>query len=89
MATRRKYSRSAGSEVKSEMHRYQSGTAKTGRGGKVKSRQQAIRDRPVESSQKGEVSPGQEELSGREVPEATQTENLAVLLRASPQSAGS
>ena len=42
---RRKYSRSAGSDVKSEMHRYKRGTAKSGRGGKggkVKSRKQAI-----------------------------------------------
>jgi hypothetical protein len=42
MSTRRKYSRSAGSEVRSEMHRYKRGTAKSGRGGKVKSRKQAI-----------------------------------------------
>jgi hypothetical protein len=42
---RRKYSKSAGSDVKSEMHRYKRGTAKSGRGGKggkVKSRKQAI-----------------------------------------------
>ena len=42
---RRKYSRSVGSDVKSEMHRYKRGTAKSGaggRGGKVKSRKQAI-----------------------------------------------
>jgi hypothetical protein len=43
--TKRKYSRSAGKDVKSEMHRYKRGTAKSGRGGKggkVKSRKQAI-----------------------------------------------
>jgi len=37
--------RSAGSDVKNEMHRYKKGTAKSGRsgkGGKVKSRKQAI-----------------------------------------------
>ena len=42
---KRKYSRSASSDVKSEMHRYKSGTAKSGPGGKagkVKSRKQAI-----------------------------------------------
>jgi hypothetical protein len=42
---RRRYSRSASSDVKSEMHRYKRGTAKSGRGGKggrVKSRKQAI-----------------------------------------------
>ncbi len=40
---RRKYSPSAGSDVESEMRRYERGTAKSGRGGgKVKSRKQAI-----------------------------------------------
>jgi hypothetical protein len=42
---RRKYSKGAGGDVKSEMHRYKRGTAKSGRGGgggKVKSRKQAI-----------------------------------------------
>ena len=42
---RRKYSRSASSDVKSEMHRYKRGTARSGpggKGGKVKSRKQAI-----------------------------------------------
>jgi hypothetical protein len=44
-STPRKYSRGAGSDVKSEMHRYKRGTAKSGPGGKagkVKSRKQAI-----------------------------------------------
>jgi hypothetical protein len=43
-ASKRKYSRSAASDVKTEMHRYKRGTAKSGPGGKagkVKSRQQA------------------------------------------------
>jgi hypothetical protein len=42
---RRKYSRSAGSDVEREMHRFKRGTAKSGpggRAGKVKSRKQAI-----------------------------------------------
>ena len=42
---KRRYSKSAGNEVKSEMRRYKRGTAKSGRGGKggkVKSRKQAI-----------------------------------------------
>jgi hypothetical protein len=42
---RRKYSRSAGKDVEREMRRYKRGTAKSGRGGKggkVKSRKQAI-----------------------------------------------
>jgi hypothetical protein len=47
MAKRRKrrYSRGAGDDVKREMHRYERGTARSGkggRGGKVKSRKQAI-----------------------------------------------
>src|SRR5690242_9047422 len=42
---KRKYSRGAGNEVKKEMRRYKRGTAKSGKGGKggkVKSRKQAI-----------------------------------------------
>ena len=42
---KRKYSRSSGSDVKTEMRRYKKGTAKSGRGGKggkVKNRKQAI-----------------------------------------------
>ena len=45
---KRKYSPSASSDVKNEMHRYKRGTAKSGKGGKggkggkVKSRKQAI-----------------------------------------------
>jgi hypothetical protein len=42
---KRKYSRSAGRDVESEMRRYKRGTARSGRGGKggkVKSRKQAI-----------------------------------------------
>jgi hypothetical protein len=41
-AGRRKYSRGAGTEVEREMRRYKRGTAKSGRGGRVKSRKQAI-----------------------------------------------
>jgi len=42
---KRRYSPSAGSDVKSEMHRFKRGTARSGpggKGGKVKSRRQAI-----------------------------------------------
>lgn len=42
---KRRYSRGAGKEVESEMRRYKRGTAKSGRGGRggrVKSRKQAI-----------------------------------------------
>ena len=44
-AKKRRYSRSAGSDVENEMRRYKKGTAKSGpggRGGRVKSRKQAI-----------------------------------------------
>ncbi len=44
-ATTRKYSKSAGTEVKKEMRRAKKGTAKSGpggKGGKVKSKKQAI-----------------------------------------------
>ena len=45
VAKKRRYSRSAGTDVKNEMHRYKRGTAKSGpggKGGRVKSRKQAI-----------------------------------------------
>ena len=57
MAAKRKYSRSAGSEVKSEMHRYKRGTAKSGRGGKVKSRKQAIAIGLSKARKKGKKVP--------------------------------
>jgi hypothetical protein len=39
---KRKYSRSASRDVESEMRRYKRGTARSGKGGKVRSRKQAI-----------------------------------------------
>ena len=39
---KRKYSPGAGRDVEKEMRRYEKGTARSGRGGKVKSRKQAI-----------------------------------------------
>ena len=45
MAKRRKYSPATSKDVESEMHRYKRGSARSGRGrkgGKVKSRKQAI-----------------------------------------------
>jgi hypothetical protein len=44
-AAKRKYAPSVAADVKSEMHRFKQGTAKSGpggKGGKVKSRKQAI-----------------------------------------------
>ncbi len=54
---KRKYSRSAGSDVKREMRRYKRGTAKSGRGGKVKSRKQAIAIGLSKARKKGEKVP--------------------------------
>lgn len=60
MAGQRKYSRSAGSDVKSEMHRYKRGKARSGpggRGGKVKSRKQAIAIGLSKARKKGKKVP--------------------------------
>jgi hypothetical protein len=57
---KRRYSRSAGSDVKSEMHRYKRGTARSGRGGragKVKSRRQAIAIGLSKARKKGKKVP--------------------------------
>jgi hypothetical protein len=57
---KRKYSKSAGSDVKREMHRYKKGTAKSGRGGKggkVKSRKQAIAIGLSKARKKGKKVP--------------------------------
>ena len=63
MAEQRKYSRSASSDVKSEMHRYKSGAAKSGpggRAGKVKSRKQAIAIGLSEARKKGKKVPAKQ-----------------------------
>ena len=62
MAKRRKrrYSPSAGRDVENEMRRYKSGTAKSGRGGKggkVKSRKQAIAIGLSKARKKGKKVP--------------------------------
>jgi hypothetical protein len=54
---RRRYSKSAGSEVRGEMHRYKRGTARSGRGGKVKSRKQAIAIGLSKARKKGKKVP--------------------------------
>jgi hypothetical protein len=67
MATRRTYSRSAGSEVKSEMHRYKLGTAKSGQGGKGRQRQKSKAGhchRSLQGSQERGEGPFQKEMSG-------------------------
>jgi hypothetical protein len=57
---KRRYSRSVGSDVKSEMDRYKRGTARSGRGGKggkVKSRKQAIAIGLSKARKKGKKVP--------------------------------
>ena len=57
---KRKYSPKAGKDVKSEMHRYKKGSAKSGRGGKggkVKSRKQAIAIGLSKARKKGKKVP--------------------------------
>jgi hypothetical protein len=59
-AKKRKYSKSASKSVESEMRRYKKGTAKSGRGGKggkVKSRKQAIAIGLSEARKKGQKVP--------------------------------
>jgi len=53
----RKYGKAAGKRVKSAMHRAKKGTLKSGRGGKVKSRKQAIAIGLSEARQKGAKVP--------------------------------
>jgi Family of unknown function (DUF6496) len=58
--TKRRYAPSASKDVKSEMHRYKRGTAKSGRGGKggkVKSRKQAIAIGLSKARRKGKKVP--------------------------------
>ncbi|WP_369725781.1 DUF6496 domain-containing protein [Bradyrhizobium sp. LLZ17] len=59
-AKKRRYSRSAGKDVEREMRRYKKGTAKSGpggRGGRVKSRKQAIAIGLSEARKKGKKVP--------------------------------
>jgi len=58
--SRRRYSRSSGTDVKREMHRYKRGTARSGRGGKggkVQSRKQAIAIALSKARKKGKKVP--------------------------------
>ncbi|MBR0995327.1 hypothetical protein JQ580_31915 [Bradyrhizobium japonicum] len=59
-AKKRRYSPSSGSDVESEMRRYKKGTAKSGpkgRGGRVKSRKQAIAIGLSKARKKGKKVP--------------------------------
>jgi Family of unknown function (DUF6496) len=59
-AAKRKYSESSETDVKSEMHRFKRGEAKTGpggKGGKVKSRKQAIAIGLSKARKKGKKVP--------------------------------
>ena len=57
---KRRYSRATGDEVKREMERYKRGTARSGKGGKggkVKSRKQAIAIALSKARKKGKKAP--------------------------------
>jgi hypothetical protein len=57
---KRKYSRGSGADVENEMYRYKRGTAKSGpggKGGKVKSRKQAIAIGLSKARKKGKKVP--------------------------------
>jgi Family of unknown function (DUF6496) len=56
-AKKRKYSRTSQSEVRNEMHRYKKGVAKSGKGGSVKSKKQAIAIGLSKARKKGEKVP--------------------------------
>ena len=59
-AKKRRYSKSAGNDVKNEMRRYKKGSAKSGRGGKggkVKSRKQAVAIGLSKARKKGKKVP--------------------------------
>lgn len=55
--SQRKYSKSTQTEVKREMHRFKEGTAKSGKGGKVQSRKQAIAIALSKARKKGKKVP--------------------------------
>ena len=64
-AKKRKYSPSSGRDVENEMRRFKKGTAKSGpggRGGKVKSRKQAIAIGLSEARKKGKKVPRKRRL---------------------------
>ncbi|MBR0713502.1 DUF6496 domain-containing protein [Bradyrhizobium liaoningense] len=67
-AKKRRYSPSAGKDVESEMRRYKKGTAKSGRGGrggKVKSRKQAIAIGLSKARKKGKKVPKKAKKSSK------------------------
>jgi len=64
VAKKRKYSPSASKDVEREMHRYKRGSAKSGHGGKVKSRKQAIAIGLSKARKKGKRVP-KKRSSGR------------------------
>jgi hypothetical protein len=64
--TKRKYSKRSGGDVKTEMHRYKRGKAKSGpggKGGKVKSRKQAIAIGLSKARKKGKKVPKKKKKS--------------------------
>jgi uncharacterized protein DUF6496 len=75
---KRRYSKSSGSDVKSEMRRYKKGKAKSGKGGKggkVKSRKQAIAIGLSKARKKREKGP-EEEVTDSYGPDIVRTRDL-------------
>jgi hypothetical protein len=67
--SKRKYSKGSGAEVETEMHRFKRGKAKSGpggKGGKVKSRKQAIAIGLSKARKEGKKVPEKEVLIGAE-----------------------
>jgi hypothetical protein len=70
-AKKRKYSKSSGSDVKSEMRRYKKGTAKSGpkgKGGRVKSKKQAIAIGLSKARKKGEEGTEEKQKLSARIP---------------------
>ena len=71
MAKKRKYSRSAGADVKNEMDRFKRGKARSGpggKGGKVKSRNQAIAIGLSKARKKGKKVPKKRNINAAGAP---------------------
>lgn len=79
-AKKRRYSPSAGNDVENEMRRYKKGTAKSGRGGrggKVKSRKQAIAIGLSKARKKGKKVPKKARKTSKKTSKKASTKKSA------------
>lgn len=79
-AKKRRYSPSAGTDVENEMRRYKKGTAKSGRGGrggKVKSRKQAIAIGLSKARKKGKKVPKKARKTSKKTSKKASTKRSA------------